>query len=158
MTALTGVFAHSLPEDALLQRYATDTANYTDCYVKDVAGHVGLSDFIAAFYVTPLFKAERFVLKYAARRPSTEQDVIALVRGNADTFSAWTVEDRTDNQILLCDMGGHTRSWFMVTSVPNGTRLFFGSAVVPGTGFAMRVLTPMHKLYARALLRSTRPH
>ena len=150
------VHAENLPENALLRRYAQDPLNYTDCYAKDVAGTVTLSDFIGAFYTTRLFRAERFILKIAARKPSTDADARAVATGDAKTFAVWKVEDRTNNQALLCDMAGHTRTWFMVMAMPNGTRLYFGSAVTPN-GLLARVLTPMHRLYSRGLLGSTKP-
>lgn len=157
MPANPAVHATDLPCDAFLQRYARDPKNYTDCFVKDVSGHIKLPAFINAFYTTPLFRAERFILKYAARRPSTDADVAALAHGDTSQFAAWDVEDRAGDQLLLCDMGGHTRSWFMVAPTAGGTRLFFGSAVVPADGALMRILLPFHKIYARALLRGTRP-
>ncbi|MEO9863866.1 MAG: hypothetical protein ABJO29_11310 [Yoonia sp.] len=157
MPANAAVHAIPLPADALLQRYTADPKNYTDCYVKDIAGHVSLSDFITAFYTTPLFRAERLILKYAVRRPSTDEDVHAVAHGDTQEFAAWTVEDRTEDQVLLCDMAGHTRSWFMVSPIDGGTRLHFGSAVTPGDGVVVRAITPLHKLYARSLLRGANP-
>jgi hypothetical protein len=151
------VHADTLPQHALLQRYTADPSNYTDCYVKDVADSVSLTEFITAFYTTPLFRAERFVLKVAVRRPSTDHDVIALAKGEVTKFAAWTVEDREDDQILLCDMSGHTRSWFMVQPIDTGTRLYFGSAVTPATGIMVKALMPLHKLYAQGLLGSAKP-
>ena len=146
------VRAESLPQDALLQRYAGQPENYTDCYVKDVKGTVTLADFMTAFYTTPLFKAERFVLKIGVRKPSTDADAIAVATGTTDAFAAWTVEDRTQTQALMCDMANATRSWFMVVPIAGGTRLYFGSAVTPGTGLFVRALTPLHRLYSRGLL------
>jgi hypothetical protein len=150
------VRAETMPKNALLQRYAQDPLNYTDCYVKDVAGTIGLSEFMVAFYTTRLFRAERFVLKIAARKPSADADARAVADGNANTFAIWTVEDRTHDQALLCDMAGHTRSWFMVKAIPDGTRLYFGSAVTPN-GLLAKVLTPLHRLYSRGLLGGAKP-
>ena len=77
-----------------------------------------------------------------------------------------TVEARAENQLLLCSIDGRTRSWLMVstTDVPSGTRLYFGSALLPGRkagnastgkpemGFVFKALLGFHKLYSRALL------
>ena len=150
------VRTETLPKNALLQRYAQDPLNYTDCYVKDVAGTIGLSDFMMAFYTTRLFRAERFVLKIAARKPSTDADARAVADGDAQAFAVWTVEDRTSDQALLCDMARLTRSWFMVKAIPDGTRLYFGSAVTP-TSPLVKVLTPLHTLYSRLLLGAAKP-
>jgi len=151
------VHAHPLPPNALLQRYAADLENYTDCFVKDVQGTVSLADFMTAFYTTPLFKAERVVLKLALRKPSPDANARAVATGETDTFAAWTVEDRTDNEALMRDLSGGTRSWFKVAPIADGTRLYFGSAVTPGTGVLIRALIPLHRVYARSLLGLTKP-
>ncbi|MEM9532631.1 MAG: hypothetical protein AAGA23_17065 [Pseudomonadota bacterium] len=124
-----------------------------------VPGDVSLAAFVAAFYTTWLFKLERRILTRFLRRPSTDEDARAVARGERDTFSAWTVEDRSDNQLLMQDVQGRTRSWFMVTGAAGGaTRLRFGSAVLPvdkpggGLGLSFRLLLGFHKLYSRALL------
>jgi hypothetical protein len=73
------------------------------------------------------------------------------------------VEARAPDQVLLCDFMGHTRSWLMVApaEAPGGTRLYFGSVVVPErnarTGendmpAVHRSLLGFHKLYSRMLL------
>lgn len=151
------VRAETLPENALLQRYAQNDKNYTDCFVKEVSGNVSLTDFITAFYTTPLFRAERFVLKFAVRRPSTDAQAQAIAAGQAEEFAVWSVEDRSEDQALFCDMASSTRSWFMVEPIDGGTRLYFGSAVTPGTGFFVRALTPLHKIYSRGLLGAAKP-
>ena len=54
-----------------------------------------------------------------------------------EKFAAWHVENRSENEILMCDFRGRTRSWLMVAPVSTvsdaRTRLYFGSAVVPRT-------------------------
>ena len=73
------------------------------------------------------------------------------------------VKARAADQLLMCDIGGRTRSWLMVapSDVPRHTRLYFGSAVVPvvnqatgksSMGFGFTALLGFHKLYSRALL------
>lgn len=156
---------HDVPSNALLARYLKP-GYYTDCYTLDFPGHVSLSEFVVAFYTTPLFKLERLILKWAVSRPSTDADASDIAEGRTTSFAAWTLEDRTDDELLMCDFQKRTRSWFMVStsSEPNAsTRLFFGSAVVPvhnsetgerSLGFVFRALLGFHKLYSRALLRS----
>ncbi len=142
-----------LPDDALLQRYAVRDDCYTDCYVADVAAP-DLAACIRAFYTTPLFRAERLILGFAGHA-STDADVEALANGNADTYAAWRVEDRTDDQILLCDVAGRTRSWLF----HQPGRFYFGSAVTPPApdaplGWLFTALLPFHKVYSRGLLGS----
>ncbi len=148
----------ALPDGALLARYEGGRG-YTDCFVAVVPGDVTQATFVEAFYTTPLFKLERLVLALLVSRSSTDLEARRLAAGETDRFAAWTVEAREADQILLCDFMGSTRSWLM--SAPDGDRttLYFGSAIVPwrgasrpGPGF--RVLTPFHRLYARALLRA----
>ena len=74
------------------------------------------------------------------------------------------VEARAEDQLLVCDFAKLTRSWLMaVPADGGGTRLYFGSGVVPrakdrdgnpqpSAGF--RYLQPVHAFYARALLRA----
>lgn len=154
-----------LPAHALLRRYLRD-GHYADCYVAEVPMVVSQAEFVEAFYTTPLFKLERAILAAAVRKPSTDGDARALARGEREAFAAWTVEDRGDTQLLLTDFMGRTRSWLMTESNGRGgTRLHFGSAVVPkcdrdsgkpslGTGFSL--MLGFHKLYSRALLASAR--
>ena len=137
---------------------------YTDCFFILVGRQVELAEFVSAFYTTWLFRLERWVLKWLARRPSSDEDVRRLVQGESNDFAAWSVEGRASDQLLMCDMHQRTRSWFMVapqSQQAESTVLFFGSAVVPlgkdeqgqprmGTGFG--VLKAFHICYSRALL------
>ncbi len=154
-----------LPTDALLAQYEEMDGCYTDCYVVKIDRTVSFAEFVAAFYVTWLFKLERFVLNHLASRPSTDEQAYQLAHEQTDHFAAWHVEKRAANQLLMCDMSGRTRSWFMTTPIAdvgqNETRLYFGSAVVPenGTrgrkptlGLIFTALLGFHKLYSRALL------
>lgn len=155
-----------LPSEALLQRYA-GRHGYTDCFVTELPRIVSQSEFVTAFYTTWLFKCERLILGIAARRPSTDAEAAALGAGTTDRFAAWFVEDRAENQLLLCDFTGRTRSWLMAVPLQDqsGTRLHFGSAVVarldpetdrPRRSPAFGVLLASHKLYSRQLLTAAR--
>ncbi|GJM05154.1 MAG: hypothetical protein DHS20C09_11450 [marine bacterium B5-7] len=157
-----------IPDDALLGKYRKD-GSYTDCYVTDISITVTYSQYIAAFYTTLIFKLERLILKLAVSRPSTDAQVAQLATGSLDEFAAWYVEDRCENQLLLCDYSGRTRSWLMVVPLTHDsdvrTRLYFGSAVVPvvepKTGkrslvFFYRALLGFHKLYSVVLLYAAR--
>ena len=124
------VQATSLPEKALLARYSGDQG-YTDCYCADVGRFVTHAQYVEAFYTGTVFKLERLLLGWLASRPSTDAQAKALGAGALDTFSAWRVEGRTADQLLMCDFSRHTRSWLMTMPLDHGTRLFFGSAVVP---------------------------
>jgi hypothetical protein len=137
----------ALPETALLQKYVQSGA-YTDCYSTRISSDVSLADFVTAFYTTWLFKLERFILRVAVSKPSTDAEALSLVRGERDRFAAWYVESRADNQLLMCDFRDQTRSWFMV--VPG--RIYFGSAVIPVQKRSFRWLLGLHRLYSRALL------
>ena len=140
-----------LPGNALLQKYACSGA-YTDCFYTDFPANVVLADYVETFYSTWLFKLERVILKFLVKKPSTDEQVKQLVAGEIDTFAAWTVEERTEHQLLMCDYRGHTRSWFMV--VPG--RLYFGSAVIPKDRKSYQLLLGLHRLYSRMLLAAAR--
>jgi hypothetical protein len=156
---MKSVIAGPVPDLALLARYRERQA-FIDCYTIDVPQAVSLSRYIEAFYTTSLFKLERFVL-LAVGKSSNDAETREMAQGASDRFAAWTVEGRTDDQILLCDYLGKTRSWLMCVPQPGGTRLHFGSAVVPrrvsetgkvslGAGF--HLLLGFHGLYSRGLL------
>ena len=140
-----------LPNNALLQKYAKAGA-YTDCFSTDVLANVSLAEFVEAFYTTWLFRVERFILRVAVSKPSTDEQVSALTAGTLDTFAAWYVEGRAEHQLLMCDFRGHTRSWFMVAP----GKLYFGSAVVPINRPSYKLLIGFHRLYSRALLSAAR--
>lgn len=156
-----------LPPGALLARYR-EAGAYADCYVAEVGYAVTQAEYVEAFYTTAAFKLERWLLGRLAARPSTDAQASELATGQRTSFAAWSVEGRSANQLLLCDLQGRTRSWLM--SAPDvrgraaGTRLYFGSAVVPLSkrggagrprmGFAFRALLGFHKAYSRVLLRA----
>ncbi len=152
------ISACELPADALLARYRGD-GSYTDCYVTEVSWLVSQAEYVEAFYTSGVFKLERLILKLLVARPSTDQQARELAAGQRGAFAAWSVEARAPNQLLLCDFRGRTRSWLMTS----GTRLYFGSAVVPGAargsrkaslGFVFTALLGFHRLYSRILLRA----
>ncbi|MGM9486685.1 hypothetical protein [Ideonella sp. YS5] len=159
--ASSGVVEHPLPAHALLSRYGGDQG-YADCYVATVARRVTQAEYVEAFYTTGLFKLERRILGVLAGRPSSDEQAGELARAERDRFSAWTVEDRAAGQLLLADAVGGTRSWLMTEPAEDGgTRLYFGSAVVPRRrggsakprmGFLFHALLGFHKRYSRALL------
>lgn len=157
-----------LPSHALLAEYSKNGC-HTDCYTTEVSVVVSHAEFVEAFYTTRLFKLERLILKWLVGKPSTDHQAHCLGAGKTETFAAWYVERRAENQILLCDFQNRTRSWLMVapTKVRGdiGTRLYFGSAVVPvdkrktgatSLGLVFKLLGGFHKAYSVALLYSSK--
>ena len=140
-----------LPGDALLQKYA-EAGAYTDCFSTKVRVDTSLAEFVEAFYTTWLFKLERFILRVAVSKPSTDEQVKELTAGTLDRFAAWYVEGREEDQLLMCDFRDHTRSWFMVAP----GKLYFGSAVVPIDRPSYKLLIGLHRFYSRALLAAAR--
>ncbi|KQZ45346.1 hypothetical protein ASD58_02745 [Duganella sp. Root1480D1] len=138
----------------MLQRYRAQGA-YTDCFAIDVPGQVGHDAFVEAFYTTAVFKLERLLLALFAARPSRDTEARELASGQRQQFAAWSVEGRAPGQLLMCDYAGSTRSWLMAAPAGQGTRLYFGSAVVRSRqGGVFRALLGFHKLYSRILLRA----
>jgi len=159
--------ACELPDDAFLRRYHVD-GGYTDCFLTTVPGHIPLARYVEAFYTTWLFKAERRLLALAGHT-SSDADAAALARGDASAFAAWRVEGRDEDQLLMCDVSGRTRSWFGVAAssgdAPSQTSLYFGSAITSATsgregpasiGPVFRALTRFHTVYSKTLLKATR--
>ena len=152
-----------LPPHTLLSKYA-DAGAYTDCFIAEIARPVSHAEFVEAFYTSPAFRLERFVLGLFLSKPFSNAQARQLAAGELSTVSAWRVEGRTTNELLMCDFLGRTRSWLMVsTTSEQSTSLYFGSAVVqgkgmgrPGVGIVSKALLGFHKLYSRALLGSGR--
>jgi len=147
------------PTESFLAQYATKTGAYTDCFYVDLPQAIRLQSYIKAFYTTPLFKAERFLLKIAASTSSTDQDIDDFLAKTSDHFAVWTVVQRSQTEMLL--NAGRTSSWFWTDKTATGTRLYFGSAVTtrPNAktgkaemGFLFTALLGFHILYSRALL------
>ena len=153
----------SLPKHALLARYQLggDLEGYTDCFAIKLQKRIEFADFVVAFYTSPLFKIERFILRLIGK-PANDKKARELALGLRADFAAWTVEDRSQDQILLCDFMKKTRSWLMVelSDEERQSNLYFGSAVVfktsetnevkPPAGFSL--LSRFHVWYSKALL------
>jgi len=155
-----------VPDNSLLHKYSMDGA-YVDCYSTEIHRKVSFPDFVFAFYTTHLFKLERIILKFTVSRPSTDFQAKQLAYDEVEKFAAWHVEKRNENEILMCDLVGRTRSWLMVAPLDTAsnarTRLYFGSAIVPtrnwktgelSLGFVFQALLGFHKIYSRLLLYS----
>ena len=158
----------AVPANTLLAKYWTD-GTYTDCYATEIPWRISLAEFVFAFYTTFIFKLERLILKWMVSKPSTDAQAKQLADGDIEKFAAWHVENRSENEILMCDFLGRTRSWLMVTPVNTAgsprTRLYFGSAVVPirnsttsepSLGFGYKALLGFHQIYSRLLLYSAK--
>lgn len=146
-----------LPGHALTQAHARN-GSYTDCFAATVPRTVSHAQYVEAFYCTWLFKLERWILKWAVSRPSTDDEARRLAAGQLERFSAWRVEGRAENQLLMRDeFTRRTGSWLMTEPLPGGgTRLYFGSVVLSERdgkmGRSFGVLLGFHKLYSRMLL------
>ena len=157
-----------VPENVILARYRI-TGAYTDCYATEISGSIPLAEFIFAFYTTSLFKLERLILKWTVSKPSMDAQARQLANGEIESFAAWHVEDRNENELMMCDFPGRTRSWLMIVPVDTAsdtrTRLYFGSAVVPirnsktgepSLGLIFQALLEFHKVYSSLLLYSAK--
>lgn len=151
------------PREALHRKYL-DTGAHIDCYCTEIARRVSHAEYVEAFYTTPVFKLERLILKWLVSKPSTDDEARRLAHAQLDAFAAWSVEERAPDQLLLCDYLRRTRSWLMVEPIDSGTRLYFGSVVVPvrnasgelDLGSPYSALLGFHRLYSRILLASAR--
>ena len=162
----SSIATSEIPRASFLDSYRQNGA-YADCYATDIAKPVSQAQYVEAFYTTGLFKLERLILGIVISRPSTDEEAKKLASGERDSFAAWHVESRSNDELLLAS--GRTRSWLMAApaSAQQGstTRLFFGSAIVPvknartgrdSLGFAFHSLLGFHRLYSRALLHAAR--
>ncbi len=152
-----------LPETALLGRYENRPGHHTDCYVTEVSQRVDIATFSAAFFNSPVMRLERRLFALMSY-PSSLADVQALAEGRSDTFAGWVLEDRNAHQLLLKIFEGGVRTWLMVSHSDTGTRLYFGSAVLPKDpqadqpklGIWVKALMGFHHVYSKILLRAAR--
>ena len=160
---MTTIQTSPAPPNALIHKYTSMPGAYTDSYMTVIPAQVSFPEYVFAFYTTSLFKVERLILTLTVRKPSTDVQARELSNAKRNSFAAWTVEARDENQILMCDFAGSTRSWLMTVPAKNGTRLYFGSAVVPrgnsqdgkpSLGFNFQALLGFHKVYSVLLLSS----
>ncbi len=146
------------PDGSLIAPFVAREGLYTDAFSVQVPTTQYLRDFVSAFYTTRLFRAERMVLGLVAGAPSSDADAMALAAGMTDRFAVWTVEARRTDELLLAETSGRTKSWLHAATGPDGTRLWFGSVVLParggGLGPVFHVLQGPHRVYARMLLRA----
>src|ERR1700685_1043210 len=172
MLTMFSVEREALAEDSLLRTYRGGTrperwGRYGDCFSLIAEQRVSLTDFVFAFYTSPVFRIERFLLGALAGAASSDTQARAVADGSAVSFALWYVGERTATQLLMCDRYERTRSWFRVlASDGGGTLLQFGSAVAAGgrdrgTGAAakgggFRLLLRFHVLYSRLLLNGAR--
>jgi hypothetical protein len=145
-----------LPPDALLQSRQAAGA-FTDCYVLRIDRSVTLADCIAAFFTTPVFKLERWIIARVLGKASTDAEARALADGRSDRFLVWVTETRSETQILLGV--GRTATWLMVEPAAEATVLYLGSAIEPSgsgrQGWRYRALLRFHDVYSRLLLWTT---
>jgi hypothetical protein len=159
------------PEDALLKTYRGGAhperwGRYGDCFSVSVDRAVSLAEFVFAFYTTPVFRIERWILRAVIGASSSDAGARALADGSATSFAAWYVGSRTATQLLMCDRYERTRSWFRVMALDGrGTLLQFGSAVASardGGGESapqrrgFRLLLGFHVLYSQMLLNAAK--
>jgi hypothetical protein len=165
------VVRETVPDDALLKTYRGGRqperwGTYADCFAVTIDREIDLTDFVFAFYTSPVFRIEGFILHLLLGASSSKADARAVAGGTSETFSAWYVGQRTATQLLMCDRYERTRSWFCVAPASGGgTRLQFGSAVAakrdqrtgaPALSGGFHILLWFHILYSQVLLRAAK--
>ena len=150
-----------LPASALVRPYLDQSATWADCFSAFISREVSLEQFVGQFYRGRLFRFERWMIKTVIGRPSTDAQIDSLLTGETDTFSAWSSDARSENQLIMCDYQNRTCSWFMVETEADGTRLYFGTLLKP-TKYLGRaewlskplftLMLPAHDIYSRLLL------
>ncbi len=156
-----------LADDALLRTHLGEVhperwAGQGDCFCATVPASVSLSDFVFAFYTSPVFRIERWILAVVAGARSTDAEARALTNGSGNSFAVWRMEARTETQLIMGDRYGKTRSWFrVVPTEENATLLQFGSAAAAprkeSSGYSQpsaifRLLLRFHVIYSQVLL------
>jgi hypothetical protein len=161
----------AVPDDSLLRTYRGGARpecwrGQGDCFAVSVDRIVSLAEFVFAFYTSPVFRIERFILGILAGTPSTDAQARQLADGAGSSFAVWRVGARTATQLLMCDRYERTRSWFRVAPLSDGkTLLQFGSAVAsrrrdqPAPRIRIvvfRLLLKFHVVYSHVLLHAAK--
>lgn len=143
-----------VPPDSLLAAFGPASA-YRDTFTRTVPGSVSLEGFITRFYCSMAFRPERLALGLIGRGASNA-GAMKLARAETQSFAAWNVIERRDDQILLQDFSGATASWLSVRPESSdtglGTQLLFGSWVGQPDRPLVKALMPFHRWYSRWLL------
>ncbi|CUI95273.1 hypothetical protein [Cognatishimia activa] len=147
------------PETSYLKAYSSRPDHYTDCFETTAVDEVSLTELVEAFFTSPVLRLERKLLGLAGM-PSTTAAVTALANGAGTKVSGWETEQRDENQLLLAIFQNGIRTWLMVERDGTGTKLFFGSAVVPKNagsenpklGWWVNAFMGFHLLYSRIVL------
>jgi hypothetical protein len=164
------VMQGAVPDDALLRTYRGGARperwrGSGDCFMISVERIVSLTEFVLAFYTSPIFRIERVILGLVARAPSTDAEARQLADGSGISFAVWRVGERTATQLLMCDRYERTRSWFRVLPLDDGeTLLQFGSAVASRSdpraararGSLFGLLLKFHVVYSQVLLHAAK--
>ena len=109
---MRGIAQRPVAEDALLKTYRGGKhperwGHYGDCFSVLVDGSVTLSEFVFAFYTSPVFRIERLILQVLVGAPSTDEQAREVAEGRGDSLAVWTVGERTPTQLLMCDRYGN---------------------------------------------------
>lgn len=153
-----------VPEGSFLKAYEGREGCETDCFQADVPGHPDIDRFVHIFFDTWVFRIERRLLALLGEDYATSEDVAALAGRSSDTLAAWTVQDRSADEIILAFKRPRGRTWLQATQLDGSlgsTRLRFGSALLPNIdsegqtasiSWGLKIGLPLHRLYARLLL------
>ncbi|GAA4049198.1 hypothetical protein [Parerythrobacter jejuensis] len=144
------VTATPLPPDSLLAQHM-EPGDYGDCFTAEVPGQVALPDYITRFYSSPAFWPERKLLALIGKG-ANHTDIAAHAKGERESFAAWNVVARREDEILLRDFRGRTSSWLKVEPGESKTVLYFGSGVRNPETPLMYAVRPLHIWYSRVLL------
>ena len=98
----------AVPEDSLLRTYRGGARpecwqGQGDCFAVYLDKRVSLADFVLAFYTSPVFRVERFILCALAGARSTDAQARQLADGADIAFAVWHIGERTATQLLMCD-------------------------------------------------------
>lgn len=140
----------TVPQRSLLADFGPAEA-YRDCFRREVPGQISLAQFIERFYCSAAFRPERVLLGLIGKG-ANDSNARAIASGTADSFAAWKVIERREDEILLQDFRGTTASWLSVKLHGDTTTLLFGSWVGEPERGIVKALMPFHRWYSRVLL------
>ncbi|ETW00708.1 hypothetical protein H310_07265 [Aphanomyces invadans] len=140
----------------LFARFLSTPDQHVDVYQTTLSKPVSVELAAKAFFQSPVFQAERVILRLAGAGSTTDAEIDAMAFKEGEHVATFRVLETKENEVLFCwdesdAVNGH--SWLAVTD--SGHTLLFGSTIRNRSAF-IRWVTPLHLVYAQIVLASAR--
>ncbi|OQR82540.1 hypothetical protein ACHHYP_15881 [Achlya hypogyna] len=129
---------------------------HMDVYQATMDAPVDLPKFASCFFRSPVFQAERLVLRLCGYGAMSDADIDALAFTPNDDVVVFHVVESTPDEIVMAwklSPETHGNSWLHLGD--DGRTVYFGSTFNP-TRATHKAILPFHLLYAQIVLAAAR--